>query len=129
MPGVIVDEIAMLAGAHRPFRSEPNVVCIRYIYERRDSSHFFCRTDISRIYTLTSYRDVSTGRGAILAYLKRRPEWNRLCGIIEFIHGDDPARVSSSPFRFSEAGTVHQLFGDDVKKLCCKIDIGFLGVS
>ena len=129
MPGFIVDEIAMLTGAHRPFRSEPNFVCIHYIYDRRDSSHFFCRTDISRIYTLTSYRDVSTGRGAILAYLKRRPEWKRLCGIIEFIHGDDPASLSSSPFRFSEAGTVHQLFGDDVKKLCCKIDMGLLGIS
>ena len=118
----------MLTGAHRPLESQPNVACLHYMYKRHDSSHFPHRPAPSRIYTLTSYRDTSTQRHANQACLKRRREWKRLCGIIEPIHGDDPASLRPSPFRFFEAGTTHQLLRNDVKMVCWQIDIGPFGM-
>ena len=118
----------MLTGAHRALESQPNVACLHYMYKRHDSSHFPHRPAPSRIYTLTSYRDTSTQRHANQACLKRRREWKRLCGIIEPIHGDDPASLRPSPFRFFEAGTIHQLLRNDVKMVCWQIDIGPFGM-
>ena len=119
----------MLTGAHGALESQPNFVCLHYMHKRHDYSHLFHRPAPSRIYTLTSCRDASTQRYAILAYLKRRREWKRLCGIIEPIHGDDPASLRPSPFRFFEAGTTHQLLRNDVKMVCWQIDIGHFGTS
>ena len=117
----------MFTGAHRPLESQPNVVCLHYMYKRHDSSHFPHRPAPSRIYTLTSYRDTSTQRHANQACLKRRREWKRLCGIIELIHGDDRASLRSSPFRVFEAGTLHQLIARRVKMPGEKSDTGLLG--
>ena len=114
----------MLTGAHRALDDEPNFVGIHSMYKRHDSSHFYHVPDTLHVHTLTSYGTLSTHRYANLAYLKRRNEWKRLCAIIEFIDTDDRASLGSSPYGFSDAGTLHQLIATQVKMPDDKTDIG-----